>query len=275
MYQKSNCEHLQKVSKQSCSKEIENLLNKDTKTWNPTDIKKLNSWHNVRMEATRKNWWTWRQNSRCKPTTTERKEANCTIRQRLGAWRTVRSNICLPDIGKEETWQKGWCDSSWEWIKFAKMQTERLENKPSKNQRIPRRTTSELNFWKSKEKKNHEINLIKNDTLARWWWHIPLVSALRSQSLKTDLWVQGQSALQSNFWDSQEHTEKPYLDKEKPPFSISSKTHSCVCAHSNDLQWKTYSKTAFPPRNRGWKAKKSNLIFSLFHVFLSSTGNIL
>jgi hypothetical protein len=43
---------------------------------------------------------------------------------------------------------------------------------------------------------------------------VPLIPALGRQR-QVDLWVLGQSGLQSEFQDSQGQTEKPYLEKQK------------------------------------------------------------
>jgi hypothetical protein len=53
-------------------------------------------------------------------------------------------------------------------------------------------------------------NLFKNSTLARQWWHMPLIPALGRQR-QANFWVRGQPGLQSEFQDSQGYTEKPCL----------------------------------------------------------------
>jgi hypothetical protein len=54
----------------------------------------------------------------------------------------------------------------------------------------------------------------KNWTSTGQWWHTPLDPALGWQR-QADFWVWGQPGLQSEFQDSQDYTEKPYLEKEK------------------------------------------------------------
>jgi hypothetical protein len=46
------------------------------------------------------------------------------------------------------------------------------------------------------------------------WWHTPVIPALGRQK-QADFWVQGQPGLQSKFQDSQDDTEKPFLEKKK------------------------------------------------------------
>lgn len=63
-------------------------------------------------------------------------------------------------------------------------------------------------------KKNQEITRgLKNWIWAVGWWRLPFISSLGGQR-QTDLWVRGQSGLQSEFLDIQGYTEKRLL---KPP----------------------------------------------------------
>ena len=54
--------------------------------------------------------------------------------------------------------------------------------------------------------------LIKTQEVAGQWWRTPLVPVLGKQS-QVDLWVRGQSGLQSEFLNSQDYTENPCLGK--------------------------------------------------------------
>jgi hypothetical protein len=71
---------------------------------------------------------------------------------------------------------------------------------------------------------------IRMSCCARGWWCTPLIPALGRQR-QADFWVWGQPGLQSEFQDSQGHTEKPCLEKKEclvvnirhflPPYSLS------------------------------------------------------
>ena len=50
--------------------------------------------------------------------------------------------------------------------------------------------------------------------LAGQWWQMSLILALGRQK-QVDFWVWGQPGIQSEFQDSQDYTEKPYLKKQK------------------------------------------------------------
>jgi hypothetical protein len=51
---------------------------------------------------------------------------------------------------------------------------------------------------------------------SRAWWLTPLNPG-RGRQRQTDLWIQGQSGLQSELQDSQGYTEKPCLETAAPP----------------------------------------------------------
>jgi hypothetical protein len=55
---------------------------------------------------------------------------------------------------------------------------------------------------------------IKSTRASRVCWCMPLIPALGRQR-QADFWVQGQPALQSEFQNSQDYTEKPCLEKTK------------------------------------------------------------
>jgi hypothetical protein len=54
----------------------------------------------------------------------------------------------------------------------------------------------------------------KQEDMSWAWWHTPLIPALGRQR-QVDFWVQGQPGLQSEFQDSQDYTEKPWLANQK------------------------------------------------------------
>ena len=68
---------------------------------------------------------------------------------------------------------------------------------------------------------------------------------------QTDLWVQGQSSLQSEFQDSQGYTEKPCLEKPKPGWRGGSVVKSTDCSSSGPEFNSQHPHGDLPPSTMG------------------------